>query len=184
MLEKITRNWWMYAIRGLIAIIFGVVAFARPEETLTALVLAFGAFALVDGFFAIFAGISMAPMFKRWWAVSLEGLIGVIAGVVILTWPDITAQVLLYMIAAWAIITGIFEIVAAIQIREEIDGEWALALSGVLSIVFGALLIAFPGAGAVSMIWVIATFAIVFGILEIILAFRMRSLHNETKTTN
>jgi uncharacterized membrane protein HdeD (DUF308 family) len=183
MLEKFSRNWWMFAVRGVVAIIFGVVAFARPEQALQALVLVFGAYALVDGIFAMFAGIAARGYFERWWAVLLEGLAGVVIGLLTFFWPNITALVLVYFIAAWALITGIFEIVAAIQLRRVITGEWMLILSGLLSMLFGVLLFVFPAAGAVSMVWLIGIYAITFGITLIILAFRLRGLRKEFETS-
>jgi uncharacterized membrane protein HdeD (DUF308 family) len=182
MLEKITQNWWMYALRGLVAVIFGIVALTRPGQTLQALVLLFGAFALVDGTLNVFAGLSSAPFFDRWWAVLLVGVVGVVIGLLTFFWPNITALVLLYFIAAWALITGIFEIVAAIQLRRVITGEWMLILGGLLSILFGILLFVFPGTGAVSLIWLIGIYAIVFGISEIIFAFRLRGLRHELES--
>src|SRR5512139_1896140 len=176
MLEKISRNWWLYAVRGVVAIIFGVVAFTRPEQALQALVLVFGAYALVDGIFAIVAGIAARGHFERWWAVLLEGLAGVVIGLLTFFWPNITALVLLYFIAGWALITGIFEIVATIQLRRVITGEWMLILGGLLSILFGVFMFVYPLAGAVSVIWVIGIYAVVFGILEIIFAFRLNGL--------
>ena len=182
MLEKITHNWWLYAVRGLVAVLLGILAFTRPEQALQALVLVFGAFALVDGLFAMLAGIASYRYFERWWAVLLEGVAGVGIGLLTFFWPNITGLVLLYMIAAWALITGIFEIVAAIQLRRLIKDEWMLILGGLLSILFGVLLFVFPVAGAMSVIWMIGIYAIVFGILEIILAFRLYGLRREVKT--
>jgi uncharacterized membrane protein HdeD (DUF308 family) len=182
MLEKITHNWWMFAVRGVVAVIFGVVALMRPGQTLQALVLVFGAFALVDGIFAMVAGIASYRYFERWWAVLLEGVVGVVIGLLTFFWPNITALVLLYFIAAWALITGIFEIVAAIQLRRVITGEWMLILGGLLSIIFGILLFVFPGAGAVSVIWLLGIYAIVFGVSELIFAFRLRGLRNELES--
>jgi uncharacterized membrane protein HdeD (DUF308 family) len=182
MLEKITQNWWMFAVRGVVAVIFGIVALIWPGQTLQALVLVFGAFALVDGIFAVIAGIAARGYFDRWWAVLLEGMVGVVIGLLTFFWPNITALVLLYFIAAWALITGIFEIVAAIQLRRVITGEWMLILGGLLSILFGILLFVFPGTGAVSLIWLIGIYAIVFGISEIIFAFRLRGLGHELES--
>lgn len=179
MLEKMTRNWWTFALRGLIAIIFGVVALIRPGQALQALVLVFGAFALVDGVLAAAAGISSAAFFDRWWALLLEGLTGIAVGLLAFFWPAVTALVLLYFIAAWALITGIFEIVTAIQLRREITGEWMLILGGVLSIGFGVLLFAFPAAGALSVVWLIGIYALVFGISEIIFAFRLNGFRRD-----
>ena len=169
----------MFALRGLVAVIFGILAFTRPEQALQALVLFFGAYALVDGTLAVFAGIASHRYFERWWAVLLEGVAGVVIGLLTFFWPNLTALVLVYFIAAWALITGIFEIVAAIQLRRVITGEWMLILGGLLSILFGVLLFVFPVAGAVSVIWVIGIYAVVFGISEIILAFRLRGLRHE-----
>ena len=139
----------------------------------------FGAYALVDGIFAVFAGIASVDDFDRWWAVLLEGIVGIVIGLLTFFWPNITALVLLYFIAAWALITGIFEIVAAIQFRRVITGEWMLILGGLLSIIFGILLFVFPAAGAVSVVWMIGIYAIVFGISEIVFAFRLRGLRRE-----
>jgi uncharacterized membrane protein HdeD (DUF308 family) len=179
MLEKFTHNWWMFGLRGLFAVIFSILAFTRPEQTLQALVLVFGAFALVDGTLTVFAGISFAPFFDRWWAVLLGGLAGVIVGWMAIFQPDIAGRALLYLIAAWALITGILEIVVAIQFRRLITGEWMLILGGLFSILFGVLLFVFPVAGAVSVIWVFGTYTLVFGISEIFFAFRLRGLRRE-----
>jgi uncharacterized membrane protein HdeD (DUF308 family) len=184
MLEKFTQNWWMFAVRGAVAIIFGVLALIWPGQTLQALVLVFGAYALVDGIFAMIAGITARKYFDRWWAVLLEGIAGVAIGVLTFFYPNITALVLLYFIAAWALITGIFEIVAAIQLRRVITNEWMYILGGLLSIIFGILLFVFPGAGAVSVVWLIGIYAIVFGISEILFAFRLRGLRHELKTAS
>ena len=178
MLEKISRNWWMFALRGVVAIIFGVVAFAQPKQ---ALVLLFGAYAFLDGVFAMFAGIAARRYFERWWAMLLEGIAGVVIGLLTFFWPSITALVLLYFIAAWALITGIFEIVVAIQLRRVITGEWMLILGGLLSILFGVSLFVFPAMGAVSVMWMIGIYAIAFGILEIVFAFRVHSLRQEVE---
>ena len=182
MLEKFTHNWWTFAVRGVAAIIFGVLALIWPGQMLQALVLVFGAYALVDGVFAMFAGIAARGYFERWWAVLLEGVAGVVIGLLTFFWPNITALVLLYFIAAWALITGIFEIVAAIQLRREITGEWMLILGGLLSILFSVLLFVFPGTGALSLVWMIGIYAISFGISEIIFAFRLNGLRRELET--
>ena len=152
MLEKITNNWWKFALRGMIAIIFGIVALIKPGQALQTLVLAFGAFALLDGTLAVIAGFSLIPFFNRWWSVLLEGVAGVIIGLLTFFWPSITALVLFYFIAAWAIITGILEIVAAIQLRREITGEGMLIFGGLLSVLCGVLLSVFPVSGAISLV--------------------------------
>jgi uncharacterized membrane protein HdeD (DUF308 family) len=179
MLEQISRNWWMFAVRGVAAVIFGLLALIWPGQTMLALVLVFGAYALVDGIFSVVAGIAFRRYFERWWAVLLEGIVGIVIGLLAFFWPNITALVLLYLIAAWALITGILEIVAAIQFRRVLTNEWMYILGGLLSILFGVLLFAFPGAGAVSVVWLIGIYAIVFGISEITFAFRLRGLRRE-----
>lgn len=182
MLEKFTHNWWMFAVRGVLAIIFGGVALIWPGQTLQALVLVFGAFALVDGIFAVIAGIAARGTFDRWWALLLEGMVGIVIGLATFFWPGITALVLVYFIAAWALITGILEIVAAIQLRRVITNEWMYILGGLISILFGILLFVFPGSGAVSLVWMIGIYAIFFGISEIIFAFRLLGLRRELET--
>jgi uncharacterized membrane protein HdeD (DUF308 family) len=184
MLEKFTHNWWMFVVRGMAAVIFGVLALIWPGQALQALVLVFGAYVLVDGIFAVIAGIAARGYFDRWWAVLLEGMVGIVIGLLTFFWPNITALVLVYFIATWALITGIFEIVAAIQLRRVITGEWMYILGGLLSIIVGIVLFVFPGAGAVSLVWMIGIYAIVFGISEIIFAFRLRGLWHDVKTAS
>jgi uncharacterized membrane protein HdeD (DUF308 family) len=137
------------------------------------LVILFGAYALVDGVFAVVAGIRGAGGGRRW-VLLIEGVLGVLAGIVALLWPAITTLALLYVIAFWAIFTGIAEIVAAVALRREIAGEWALILGGVLSVIFGLILAVLPGAGPLSVVWLIGVYAILFGIALNVLAFRVR----------
>ncbi len=181
MLTSITRKWWTFLVRGMIAILFGVMAFTWPDQTKLALVLVFGAFVLIDGVITVSAGIAFHDYFKRWWALVLEGVSGILIGVVTFFWPNITAIALLYFIAVWAIVTGIFKIVAAIELRNVIKGEWAMILSGLLSALFGTLLIVFPAAGAVSLVWLFGFYALIFGTSESILAFRLQSLGRNFK---
>lgn len=182
MLEKFTRNWWLFAVRGVIVIIFGIMALTRPEQMLQALVLLFGAFMLMNGIFAVIAGIASHKTFDRWWAMLLEGLAGILIGVLTFFSPGITALALLYYIAAWALITGIFEILAAIELRRVIKGEWTLILNGLFSVLFGVLLFVFPNAGALSLVWVIGIYAIFFGIMLIVFAFRMNGVRREVES--
>lgn len=175
-LPVLARNWWALALRGLAAILFGVLAFAWPGITLFVLVLFFGAYMLVDGIFAIVAAVRAAGEEDRWWLLLIQGVLGVLAGLVAFFWPGLTALALLYFIAAWAIVTGIMEIVAAIRLRQEIEGEWALGLSGLLSVIFGILLVVLPApAGLLSLVWLIGAYAVATGVLLLILAFRVRS---------
>ncbi|HKF69568.1 MAG TPA: HdeD family acid-resistance protein [Vicinamibacterales bacterium] len=174
--DVLARHWWAIALRGLAAIIFGILAFAMPGVTLAVLVLLFGAYALVDGIFNIVAAVSGRSGSQSWWMVLLEGLVSVAAGLVTFFMPGLTALTLVYVISAWAIITGVLEIVAAIRLRKEITNEWWLALSGVLSIVFGALVAIAPGAGALALIFWIGAYAVVFGAMLVALGFRLRRL--------
>jgi uncharacterized membrane protein HdeD (DUF308 family) len=177
MAEILTRNWWLVVLRGVLAVVFGIAAFIWPGPTLAALVLLFGAYALVDGIFAIGAGIAGWGVSgsSRWWLV-LGGLAGVIVGLITFFYPNITAIVLLYFIGAWAIVTGIFQVIGAIQLRQEINDEWLLIFSGVLSVIFGVLVFVYPQATALSILWLIALYAVVFGIAMIALGFRVKSL--------
>jgi len=176
MSHGLARRWWLLALRGVLAIIFGILTFIWPGLTILTLVLLFGAYALVDGVFAMIAGVASYGRNERWWAMLLVGVAGIILGVLTMLWPGTTAQVLLYFIAAWAIVTGIFQIVAAMQLRRVLTNEWALILGGALSVIFGVLLILFPGEGALSLTWMIAAYAVVVGVLLIILAFRLRGM--------
>lgn len=182
MLDMLTRNWWLYALRGLAAIIFGAVALIFPHQMKYALVYLFAAFALVDGIVALFAGIAINPYFDRWWAVLLEGVAGILFAFLAFFWPNITAHALLYLVAAWSIVTGIFEILTAIEFRRVLTGEWIMVIGGLASILFGVLLFVFPKAGLVSLVWLVGIYAIVFGIALLIDAFRMRSFRSEFKT--
>ncbi|MEA2511877.1 MAG: hypothetical protein QOJ59_1364 [Thermomicrobiales bacterium] len=180
MVIELARNWWALALRGLAAIIFGVVAWIWPDLTVTALVILFGAYALVDGAFAIVTAVTRRARDDRLILV-LQGIAGIALGIMTLVWPDITALTLLYFIAAWAILTGIFEVVAAIRLRRVITGEFLLALSGVASIIFGLAIAIFPGSGAVALVWLIGAYAVVIGILLIMLAFRLRNWQDNTR---
>jgi uncharacterized membrane protein HdeD (DUF308 family) len=175
-LPLLSRNWWALALRGLAAILFGILAFAWPGITLFVLVIFFGAYMLVDGIFAIVAAVRAAGEQARWWLMLVEGILGVVVGLVTFFWPGLTAFALLYLIAAWAIVTGIMEIAAAIRLRREMVGEWALILGGAFTVLFGVLLVVIPArAGLLSLTWLIGAYAVVFGVLLVVLAFRVRS---------
>src|SRR5262245_26573161 len=165
MIADLSRNWWVLALRGVLGILFGIGAFVWPGLTLAALILVFGAYAFADGIFALIAGIGKRRQLSLWWLVLLEGMAGIILGVLTFRSPDITALILLSFIAAWSIITGIFEIATAVRLRKLIPNEWLLIVSGVVSIIFGILLIAQPGAGAISIVWLLGAYALLFGLL-------------------
>ncbi len=168
------RYWWVLLLRGLLAIAFGVAAYLSPGITLATLVLFFGAFALVSGAFQTVAAIAGRKSHDHWWLLLLEGLLGIALGVLTLRAPGITALVLVLYIAAWSLVTGVVQIVEAIRLREEIEGELWLGLSGLCSVALGILLMISPGAGALALLWVIAAFAIAWGVLLILLGFRVR----------
>jgi uncharacterized membrane protein HdeD (DUF308 family) len=172
---SLSENWSMVALRGGAAIIFGVLALALPGITLLALVLLFGSYAIVDGILNIVAAVRRREGRGPWWLLLIEGVVSIGAGVVTFVMPGLTALLLVYVIGAWAIITGALEVAAAVRLRKEITNEWWLALSGVLSIVFGALVMLAPGAGALAMVLWIGGYSIVFGALLLGLAFRLRS---------
>jgi len=177
------RNWWLLLLRGIAAIAFGVLAWAMPQVSIAALVLLFGAYALVDGVLAVATAIAGTGDREQRWLVGLWGLVGIGAGIITFIAPDVTALALLFYIAIWAIATGVLEIAAAIRLRKEIEGEWILGLAGLASVAFGVALVAKPGPGALAVVWLIATYAVAFGILLIILAFKARGILQEAKGT-
>jgi uncharacterized membrane protein HdeD (DUF308 family) len=173
--DTLIRNWWLVALRGLVALIFGVLTIFRPSVTLSVLILLFGSYAIVNGLFSIVAAIAGRHGEPRWGSLLVSGVLSVALGVLTFLAPAVTAIVLLYIIAAWAIFTGVAEIVTAIRLRRVITGEWLLIVAGVLSVLFGVLLIVSPGAGALALTLWIGTYAIMLGILLVALAFRLRS---------
>jgi uncharacterized membrane protein HdeD (DUF308 family) len=182
-LALLAKNWWLVALRGIAAILFGILAAIVPGLTLALLVMLFGAYALIEGGFNVVAAVRGATGGRAWWALLLEGLVSLAAGVVAFIMPGLTALALVYLIAAWAIVTGILEIAVAVRLRKHITGEWWLALSGVLSIAFGVLVSLFPGAGALAMVLWIGAYSIIFGILLLAVAFKLRSVRGEVGGT-
>jgi uncharacterized membrane protein HdeD (DUF308 family) len=175
MVETLTRNWGWVALRGVAALLFGVLTLFYPGITLAALVLLFGAYAFVDGVFMAVSAIAHRHVQPRWVALFLGGLLGIAAGLVTFFMPGLTAVALLALIAAWAIVIGIAEIVVAIRLRKEITGEWMLVVAGLLAVAFGVILIMTPGVGALAMVLWIGAYAVISGILLIALGFRLRS---------
>lgn len=175
--QTLARSSRMLALAGVAGIAFGVIVLVWPNISLSAFLALFGALALVSGAFTLAAGLELlAERSTHWVPLVVGGLAGIAIGAVTFLWPHVTGLMLLYFIAAWAIVTGILEIIAAIQLRQEIDNEWMLGLGGVLSIVFGAILVFQPQAGALALIWVIGAYAIVFGAALIGLGFKLRSV--------
>jgi len=180
MLSLVSRDWWVYAVRGIAAILFGVMALVWPGPTLAVLVLLFGAYALVDGI-ALLVALARGDVLARRhkWATGLMGVLGVGVSIVAFVWPGMTALTLLYLVAFWAVATGVLQVVAAIEFRREIDGEVFVALGGILSIVFGVLLVAFPGAGLVSLVWIVGFWAELFGFSSLGIAYRLHGIDRD-----
>ena len=178
MLDALARNWWLILLRGICAVIFGVLTFVWPGITLLTLIAFYGAFALIDGALAIWAAITGGEMASRWWLL-IVGLLGVAAGLITLMMPGVTALVLLFFIAFWAIATGVMQIVGAIRLRKEIDNEWMLIAGGALSILFGLILLVQPGAGALGLLFVIGAYAVIYGVILIAFSLKLRA-HSPT----
>ena len=175
MLHLLARYWWVLALRGVLAVLFGLFAFFVPGITLLSLVLLFGAYVLLDGIFDLVAA-TRSP--SHHWALVLEGIVGIIAGILTFLWPGISAMVLLYLIAFWAIFTGVLEIIAGIRLRQVLSDEIWLILMGVLSLLFGLFILIFPSAGALAVVYWIGAYALLFGIMLLALAFRLRSFRH------
>lgn len=172
----LARHWWAVGLRGLAAIIFGILALVVPSITIIVLIAFFGAYALVDGIIAVYLAIRGRENNRNWGWLLVEGIAGILIGILAFRWPGVTGIVLLAFIAAWAIITGIMEIFEAIELRRVLHNEWLLILSGAASVIFGLLLIIFPGTGALAVVALIGIYAIIFGVLLLGLAWRLRGM--------
>lgn len=172
--DSIAHNWWVIALRGIAALIFGLLALFWPGITLLALTYLFGAYALVHGVMDLFLAFSGPGRHPRFWALIIEGVVSIGVGIIAFLWPGITTLSLLLLIAVWAIVSGVSEIVMAIRLRKVIHGEWSMVLAGIVSLLLGVLLLARPAVGALAVVWWIGGFAIVFGVLLLALSFRMR----------
>ncbi len=183
MLDRMSGDWWIIALQGVTAIVFGLLALLWPGLTLLALVFLFAAYALVDGVLALVRGVRRADRGGRdWWRV-VHGIVGIAAGVIAFAVPDITAYALLLVIAAWAITAGTMEVLAAYRLRDVVRREWLLVLDGLLAIVFGVAIIVFPSAGALAIVWLIGSFAIASGVILLMTAFRLRGRARGTGTS-
>jgi len=176
MLSKLmSQYWWVLLLRGLVAILFGIAAYTWPGLTLGTLVLFFGAFALVDGVFNVFQAFGGRKENEYWWVLLLEGLLSIAIGVITMQAPEITALVLALYIGFWAMATGVLRIVLAVRLRKEIQGEWWMALSGLVGIVFGVFMVARPGAGALALLWAVSIWAMIGGFLLVLLSFKIKA---------
>jgi uncharacterized membrane protein HdeD (DUF308 family) len=171
----LARHWWSPVLRGLVAILVGIIALALPGITLGVLVILFGAYSLIDGIAALLAAYRSSRSGERWGVLLFEGVAGIIAGVVTFSWPAITALVLIYLIGFWALLTGVLEIAAAVRLRKHIAGEWLLALAGIASVLFGILVMAVPLAGALAIALWVGIYSLVFGVILIGFGIRLRA---------
>jgi len=171
--KSMAEYWWAFAIRGLLGVLFGIGTMLWPDITLKIVLIFFGVYCLIDGVTAF----AMAFSEKRWWYI-LEGLVSVAAGIIVFAWPGVTVVTIMWIIGFWAIVRGVWQILAAIQLRKEIDNEWMLILGGIVSVLFGALVVVRPGAGILAMTWVLGVYALLFGIFLIVLGFRLHKLNS------
>lgn len=179
----LARNWWTVALRGAIGILFGLALLIWPGISLRVLVVLFGLFTILGGTFTAIVMLREFSTYRRWWLFLIEGLFGIAAGVVALLWPDITGLILLYLIAAWAIVTGLLEIIVAFQLRQQLQGEWLLVLAGIVSVVFGVLLTVWPVAGALAILIFLGAYAIFYGVMLLIVAYRLRNWNKQEPST-
>lgn len=174
----LARNWWILLLRGIASLLFGLMLWTLPvAESVETLILVFGVFAFVDGALQVWTALIERKERDNWLVLLLWGLVGIAAGVMTFAVPQLTAVALLFYIAVWAIAKGVLEIIAAVRLRKEIKGEWLLILGGIFSILFGGFLMANPAAGATALIWVIALYAFVFGMLFVALSFKLKTLN-------
>jgi uncharacterized membrane protein HdeD (DUF308 family) len=178
--NSIADRWWVPLIRGIAAILFGVLVLVYPAISLMVLVMLWGSYALIDGVFSLVMAVRRGRGGGRWGWWAAEGIVGIVAGIVAFAWPGMTGLILLMVIAAWAVLTGITSIVTAVRLRKVITDEWLLGASGVLSIIFGLLLFAYPSTGALALLGIIAGYSIVFGVLLLGLAWRLYSWHRRS----
>src|SRR5919204_2621765 len=176
LLETLKRHWWVPVLRGIAAIVFGIIAFTHPVMAAATLVLFFGAWVLVDGIFRIIAAIGHRASDPDWGWQLVIGILGIIVGLLTFHAPQVTALALVIYIAAWALMIGASEIAIAVKMRREIKGEWLLILMGLISIIFAVMLLWNPVAGAAAVIWLIAWYAVVLGVLAIFFGFRLKAL--------
>ena len=179
LLHALANNWWLLMLRGIAAIVFGVLAFIWPGLTLLTLVLLYALYAVIDGALALWGAVTGGHGgTSRWWLAAV-GILGIVVGLLAAIWPGLTALILIAIIGASALIRGVIEIFGAIELRKEIDHEWLLIVSGLLSVIFGLVVLFRPGAGAVALVWLIALYAIAIGIVTVVLSLRLRTFASE-----
>ena len=171
-------NWWVLLLRGIAAVIFGLLALFWPGLTVYLLLIVFGAYAIFDGIMAVIVAFQRKSEDDGWWAWALDGALSIIIGLMALFWPEATALAFVIWMAAWAVVAGIFRIIAAIRLRKEIEGEWALGLSGLLMVIWGVLMALIPAAGLLSLAWLIGVFALLIGGVMVVLSFRLRGMRD------
>lgn len=181
MIDLLTSKWWVFMVRGLAAVLFGIAALVWPGLSLVALAILFGTYALVDGVFSVAAALSPFGG-SRWWALLLEGIVGLTVAFFVYTQPLMSATALVYAIGIWAMLTGVMEIVAGLQLREVISNEWLYIFGGIVSIAFGVVIFRNPAAGALAVVWLIGLYAIVFGLAQVFLSYRMQQIHHAGTT--
>jgi uncharacterized membrane protein HdeD (DUF308 family) len=175
--REIPRNyWWLVLLRGIISVLFGIVAIVWPGPTLLFLIYLFGAYVLIDGITAVVVAFQERNVYSRWWVILIGGIAGIILGLMVFFWPGETALVLLFLIAAWAIVTGIFEVIAAFVVPPGVGIEWALIAGGVISILLGVVLFFIPRAALLAFVWLIGIFSLIYGVVLIVRAFQYRRL--------
>ena len=176
---RVTGNWWALALRGIAALVLGILALSRPGITLAALLIVFGVYAMADGIFAVVAAIRGIREREQWGWMMFEGIVGIIAGAIALFWPHIGALALVWLVAGWALATGVLEIAAAVKLRKVMSGEWMLLLAGVLSIIFALIIASRPGLGILALVFWIGAYAIIYGVMTMVLAFEVRRWTND-----
>jgi uncharacterized membrane protein HdeD (DUF308 family) len=170
------QNWWLVLLQGVLSVVLGVLALAKPGVTLGALILLWGLFALLNGVIEVFSAIGAAGRHQSWGWQLAGGLVGILAGLVILRWPGLSALFVLYLVAIWAIMMGIVRLVGAIADHEMLPHAWLVALAGVVSVLFGIAMFAWPAAGLLTLVYLVGFYAIVYGVITGVMAFRLHSL--------
>src|ERR1700730_10813917 len=176
MLDRLVSHWWLFLIRGLLALIFGIAVLAFPIAGLWTIAILFAAYAFVDGIFALVAATRMAHAGGRWGWLLLEGVVGIVAGICAAVWPGLAVLTLAILLGAWAIVTGVLAIASALTARLHVPGEWLWPISGIVSVIFGIAVLWSPTFGLFALVWMVSFYAIVAGVLLIGLAFRLRGI--------